>query len=321
LGPIVVRGGRTLTGEVRVAGAKNSALKLIAASLLAPGRSRLTNVPNISDVATMAEVVAGVGAIVEREDHALSIDATELTSYEAPYEVVSRMRASITVLGPLVARLGRARVAMPGGCNIGSRKVDMHIRGLEALGVHFELEHGYIEASTPEGLHGADVALEFPSVGATENLLMAAVLAEGRTTIENAAREPEIGDLVHFLQALGAQIEGGGTETIVIDGVEQLTATEHAVVGDRIEAGTYLVAGALGGGPVTVRGADPDHMNMVLLKLEHAGYAIDATPGAITVRRNGPVKATDIQTLPYPGFPTDMQPQLMAVMALAEGTA
>ena len=319
MGPIVVRGGRNLAGEVRVAGAKNSALKLIAAALLAPGRSRITNVPNISDVATMADVVAGLGAVVEREDHTLVIDATELTSYEAPYEVVSRMRASVAVLGPLVARLGRARVAMPGGCNIGSRKVDMHISGLQALGVKFEFEHGYIDATAPDGLHGATVMLEFPSVGATENLLMAAVLAEGRTTIENAAREPEIADLAAFLQALGATIEGAGSATIVIDGVQRLAPATHTVVGDRIEAGTFLVAGALAGGPVTVRGVDPGHMDMVLLKLEQAGCLIETAPDTITVKRDGPIRPADIQTLPYPGFPTDMQPQLMAVMALAEG--
>ncbi len=309
-----------MAGEVVVAGAKNSALKLAAAALLAPGRSRITNVPDISDVATMADVVAGLGAVVEREDHALVIDATELTSYEAPYEVVSRMRASIAVLGPLVARLGRARVAMPGGCAIGSRKVDMHISGLQALGVRFAFEHGNIEATAPDGLHGATVTLEFPSVGATENLLMAAVLARGTTVIENAAREPEIADLAAFLGALGARIEGAGTPTITVTGVESLTPADHRVVGDRIEAGTFLVAGALTGGPVTVRGVDSAHMEMVLVKLEQAGCHIETEPEAITVLREGPILPADIQTLPYPGFPTDMQAQFMALMALAEGS-
>lgn len=316
---IVVTGGRRLAGEVRVAGAKNSALKLIAAALLAPGCSRITNVPDISDVATMVEVVSGLGARVERQEESLTIDATHLTSHEAPYDVVARMRASIAVLGPLVARLGKARVAMPGGCNIGSRKVDMHITGLQALGVEFDFEHGYIDAHAPSGLRGATVVLEFPSVGATENLLMAAVLAKGTTTIENAAREPEIADLAAFLSDLGACIEGAGNSTIVIQGVDRLHPAEHTVVADRIEAGTYLVAGALTGGPVTVRGAEPGDMEMVLFKLEQAGCDIDASSDAITVTRSGPIRPTDIQTLPYPGLPTDMQPQFMALLALAEG--
>jgi len=319
VGPIIVRGGRTLSGTVRVAGAKNSALKLIAAALLAPGQTRISNVPDISDVATMAEVVSGLGAVVRRENGTITVDATELLSHEAPYELVARMRASIAVLGPLVARLGHARVAMPGGCNIGSRKVDMHIAGLQALGVEFEFEHGYIDATAPGGLHGASVTLEFPSVGATENLLMAAVLADGTTVIENAAREPEIADLAALLVAMGASISGAGTSTIAVEGVEALNPATHSVVGDRIEAGTFLVAGALGGGPVTVTGADPAHLEMVLVKLEQAGCEIETGQDSVTVVRSGPLQATDVQTLPYPGFPTDMQPQFMALMARAEG--
>mgnify|MGYP001031014252 CR=1 FL=1 len=319
MSPIIIRGGRRLAGEVRVAGAKNSALKLIAASLLAAGESRISNVPEISDVATMAEVVGGLGASVEREGGTLAVDATELTSFEAPYELVARMRASIAVLGPLVARLGRARVAMPGGCNIGSRKVDMHIAGLQALGVRFEFEHGYIDAEAPGGLHGAHVTLEFPSVGATENLLMASVLAHGTTVIENAAREPEIGDLAAMLVAMGASIEGIGTATLSIEGVERLEPAEHAVIGDRIEAGTFLVAGALTGGPVTVTGFDPAHLEMVLVKLEHAGCTLEIAPDSVTVARTGAIVPVDVQTLPYPGFPTDMQPQFMALMSRAEG--
>ena len=308
-----------MSGKVRVAGAKNSALKLIAAALLSSGESRIGNVPDISDVATMAEVVAGLGATVHRNGDTITVDAADVTSFEAPYELVARMRASIAVLGPLVARLGRARVAMPGGCNIGSRKVDMHIGGLQSLGARFEFEHGYIDATAPDGLRGASVTLEFPSVGATENLLMAAVLAQGTTTIENAAREPEIADLAAFLVAMGARIDGAGTATIAIEGVESLHPAEHAVVGDRIEAGTFLVAGALTGGPVTVTGVDPGHLEMVLVKLEQAGCEIETGSSHVTVRRSGSVQATDIQTLPYPGFPTDMQPQFMALMARAEG--
>ncbi|MFU8890280.1 MAG: UDP-N-acetylglucosamine 1-carboxyvinyltransferase [Anaerosomatales bacterium] len=317
--PIIVRGGRSLSGEVRVAGAKNSALKLIAAALLAPGRTRIDNVPDISDVATMAEVVSGLGAEVRRQDNTITVDAGSLVSHEAPYELVARMRASIAVLGPLVARLGRARVAMPGGCNIGSRKVDMHIAGLEALGVRFEFEHGYIDATAPAGLHGAEVTLEFPSVGATENLLMAAVLADGTTVIENAAREPEIADLAAMLVAMGASISGAGTSIITVEGVESLKPATHRVVGDRIEAGTFLVAAALTGGPVTVTGVDPAHLDMVLVKLEQAGCEITTGPDSVTLLRTGALRATDVQTLPYPGFPTDMQPQFMALMARAEG--
>ncbi|HSV93032.1 MAG TPA: UDP-N-acetylglucosamine 1-carboxyvinyltransferase [Desulfobacterales bacterium] len=317
---IVVRGGRPLSGRVTVAGAKNSALKLMAAALLAPGESRIANVPDISDVTTMAKVVTGLGGRVTRDGDAVAVDASDLDSFEAPYELVARMRASIAVLGPLVARFGRARVAMPGGCNIGSRAVDMHIAGLQALGADFSFEHGFIEAKAPDGLRGATVTLEFPSVGATENLLMAAVLARGTTVIENAAREPEIADLAAMLVSMGARVDGGGASTIVIEGVEELRPAEHVVVGDRIEAGTFLVARAITGGRVTVEGSDPAHLEMVLRKLEQAGCEIAvADDGAMTLSRTGPIRPTDIQTLPHPGFPTDMQPQLMALMALAEG--
>ncbi len=318
---IVVVGGRRLTGEVRVGGAKNSALKLMAAALLAPGASTLTNVPAIADVDVMHELLAGLGAGAVRSDHALTIDASSLTSHEAPYEMVARMRASTSVLGSLVARLGRARVALPGGCNIGSRKIDMHIEGLRALGVHVDVAHGYIEAVAPDGLTGTVVPLDFPSVGATENLLMAGALARGRTVIENAAREPEIRDLIAFLETMGARIEGAGTSTVTIDGVESLHACEHEVVGDRIEAGTYVVAGALGKGPVTVRGFDPEHLDIVLAKLAAAGVDVDRAKDGVTISRSGPVQPVDVATLPYPGFPTDMQAQFMTLMAVADGSS
>ena len=319
---IKVRGGRDLVGEVRVEGAKNSALKLMAASLLAPGVSRITNVPDIADVEVMSEVLQGLGVRVTRSDHALEIDATNVTSFEAPYEMVAKMRASISVLGPLVARYGQARVAMPGGCNIGSRKIDMHIAGLTGLGVEIRTGHGYIEAIAEEGgLHGANVVLDFPSVGATENLLMAAVVASGTTVIENAAREPEIVDLVEFLRGMGAHITGGGSPTITVEGVTALHPVTHAVVGDRIEAGTFIVAGALVGGPVTVRGFDPAHLELVLVKLQAAGCVIHVLEDGVTVERHQPVRPVDVQTLPFPGFPTDMQAQLMALMSIAEGNS
>ncbi|PKQ29227.1 MAG: UDP-N-acetylglucosamine 1-carboxyvinyltransferase [Actinobacteria bacterium HGW-Actinobacteria-10] len=317
---IRVRGPVTLSGEVRVEGAKNSALKLMAAALMAPGTSRITNVPDISDVDTMAQVLRGLGAGVDRTDHSLTIDATELTSFEAPYEMVARMRASISVLGPLIARLGQARVAMPGGCAIGSRKIDMHIRGLEVLGVHVELGHGYIHATAPDGLIGAHVNLGFPSVGATENLLMAAVLARGTTEIANAAREPEIADLAAFLTGMGARIEGAGSPVITVQGVPELHPVEHRVVGDRIEAGTFLVAGALGQGPVRVRGFDPSHLELVLDAMSRAGCTIALHDDGATVSLNGRATAVDVQTLPFPGFPTDLQAQFMALMAVADGS-
>ncbi len=318
---IVVTGGRPLSGTVHVGGAKNSALKLMAAALLAPGASVISNVPDISDVAVMAEVLEGLGAVVTREDHSVRVDAADVTSVETPYELVAQMRASIVVLGPLVARFGRARVAMPGGCNIGSRKIDMHIHGLEHLGVRIAFEHGYIDATAPDGLTGAQVLLDFPSVGATENLLMAAVLAEGTTTIENAAREPEIGDLVDMLVGMGAHIEGRGSSTLVIHGVRELTPVAHTTVGDRIEAGTYLVAGGITGGPVTVTGFDPVHLEMLFTKMELAGCTFEMLPDGATVRRDRPILPVDVATLPYPGFPTDMQAQFMALVSLAEGSS
>ena len=319
---IIVRGGRRLSGEVRVEGAKNSALKLMAASLLAPGVSRISNVPDIADVEVMSEVLSGLGAKVTRVDHALTVDATRIARFEAPYEMVARMRASISVLGPLVARYGQARIAMPGGCNIGSRKIDMHILGLAELGVEIRMGHGFIDAiAPPEGLHAGHVVLEFPSVGATENLLMAAVAAHGTSTIDNAAREPEIVDLIEFLNGMGAHVTGGGSSTITIEGVESLHPVDHVVVGDRIEAGTFVVAGALAGGPVTVRGFDPAHLELVLVKLRKTGCAITLLPDGVIVERTQPVRPVDIQTLPYPGFPTDLQAQFMALLAIAHGNS
>ncbi len=318
---IIIEGGSPLAGEVRVEGAKNSALKLMAAALLASGTSRLRNVPDISDVHTMAEVLAGLGARVTRTDHELAIDTSGVTSFEAPYEMVSKMRASIVVLGPLIARYGQAKVAMPGGCAIGSRKIDMHVRGLESLGVRVTHDHGVIHATAPQGLRGAPVVLDFPSVGATENLLMAAVLAEGTTTIENAAREPEIADLADFLCSMGARIEGAGSGEITVEGVERLhPADGHSVVGDRIEAGTFLVAGAMARGPVTVRGFDPAHLEMLLFKLGQAGCKLDVHGDGVTVTGPARPRSVDIQTLPHPGFPTDMQAQFMAMMSVAEGS-
>ena len=317
---IKVEGGLPISGEVRVGGAKNSALKLMAATIMAPGVTTLSNVPNISDVHVMGKVLKRLGATIEVVDeHTLSIDTSAVDKWETPYELVAKMRASTAVMGPLLARFGKAVVAMPGGCNIGARKIDLHILGLEALGVQFEIAHGNIHASAPEGIVGAHVTLEFASVGATENLMMASVHAKGTTVIDNAAREPEIVDLANMLNAMGAKVRGAGTPVIEIEGVGELHPVTHEVVGDRIEAGTFLAAGALVGGPVRVVGFKPEHLGLVLKKFEAMGITVDREERGCTVSRTGALKAVDIQTLPFPGFPTDMQAQVMAMLTLAEG--
>jgi len=322
---IKVHGGFRLSGEVPIAGAKNSVLKLMAASILAVGTTTITNTPSISDVHLMGEVLQQLGAQVRLENRQLTIDTTSIDSFETPYDLVAKMRASVAVLGPLVGRFGRARVAMPGGCQIGSRKLDLHILGLEELGVDFEISHGYINASVPpEGLKAAQVKLGFASVGATENLMVAATCAKGTTVIENAAREPEIIDLADFLNKMGARITGQGSPVIEITGVDPksfVAIPSYQTVPDRIEAGTFLVAGALTGGPLTVTGVYPDHLNTPLEKLKEMGAQIKTGADCITVFREGPLTATDIQTLPYPGFPTDLQPQFMVLNAIAQGTS
>lgn len=317
---IIVRGNNTLSGDVSVAGAKNSALKLMAASLLGQGTSLIHNVPHISDIDIMAEVLQRLGATVSRDGHTLAIDTASVNSCETPYELVSKMRASISVLGPLIGRFGEARVAMPGGCQIGARKIDMHLVGLEALGVQFEVDHGVLHATTPNGLHAAHVTLEFPSVGATENMLMAAVTAEGHTAIENAACEPEIEDLANMLNAMGAKVAGAGTSLIEVEGVplSSLHPCEHTCVGDRIEAGTFLVGGALTGGPLTVHGIDPAFLRMAIMKLRAMGCEVDTGEDWVRVSRTEPLTSVDIQTLPHPGFPTDLQAQFMLLAALAD---
>ena len=317
---IKVEGGLPVSGEVRVEGAKNSALKLMAATIMAPGVNTLTNVPNISDVHVMGKVLKRLGATIEVVDeHTLVIDTTNVSKWEAPYDLVVKMRASTAVLGPLLARFGKAVVAMPGGCNLGARKIDMHILGLEALGVHFETAHGNIHASAPDGVIGANVSLEFASVGATENLIMASVHAKGTTTIDNAAREPEIVDLANMLNEMGAKITGAGTPVIEIEGVSELHPVTHAVVGDRIEAGTFIAAAAMTGGPIHVTGFKPEHLGLVLKKYEAMGVKIEREEDGVIASADGRLKAVDIQTLPFPGFPTDMQAQTMAMLALAEG--
>ena len=320
---IIARESASLSGTAHIGGAKNSALKLIAASLLGRGKSVIHNVPLISDIEIMVEVLRSLGATVSREGHTIIIDTEKAEGHETPYELVSKMRASISVLGPLIGRFGCARVAMPGGCQIGARKIDIHLKVLEALGVEFKNDHGYLYASSPNGLHCADVLLEFPSVGATENMLMASVTVEGTSIIDNAAREPEIVDLANMLNAMGAKIEGAGTPTITVTGVplSEFHPCEHTTVGDRIEAGTFLTAGALLGGPLTVEGIDPSFLRMALMKLEQMGCDVKTADSSITVSRTMPLRPIDIQTLPHPGFPTDLQAQFMLLAALAEGNS
>lgn len=318
---IVVRPNGPLEGTVRVGGAKNSALKLMAASLLAEGEHRLRNVPTITDVDLMAELLGRLGVEVTRpspNDLLLRRGATIGT--EAPYELVERMRASIVVLGPLLGRTGQAKVAVPGGDDFGSRPIDMHLAGLEQMGVHFEFRHGYIEASTDQ-LLGARIVLEFPSVGATENLLLAAVLAKGATTIDNAAREPEIGDLAALLNRMGAQIVGAGSSTIEIDGVEELEAVDHTVMPDRIEAATYLTAVALAGGEISIEGARADHMDMLIQKFGDMGVRIAPTSDGLWAMANRRLTAVDVSTLPYPGIATDYKPFLVTALSVADGVA
>lgn len=321
---IRVEGGHAIEGTVCVSGAKNSALKLMAATLLAPGKTTLTNVPNISDVHVMGKVLKRMGATIEvKDEHSLVIDTSSVDSWEAPYELVAKMRASTAVMGPLLGRFGRAKIAMPGGCNLGARKIDMHILGLEALGVEFDTDHGYIYADATKGLTGTSVTLEFASVGATENLIMAAVKAKGETVIDNAAREPEIVDLASMLNKMGAKITGAGTPVVTIEGVEELHPVEHRVVGDRIEAGTFLAAGAIMASEkgVEVTGFNPVHLGMVLRKMELMGIRTERTDNGMRVYRADRIVPVDIQTLPFPGFPTDMQAQVMVLSALADGTS
>jgi UDP-N-acetylglucosamine 1-carboxyvinyltransferase len=315
-----IDGGRRLHGELALSGAKNSALKLMVASLLADEPSVIRRVPRITDVFTMAEMLRALGATVEFVGDELRIDPGASLNDCAPYELVRTMRASIIVMGPMVARNGHARIALPGGCNIGPRRIDFHLRGLERLGARVVIDHGFIDVSS-DGLRGAVVPLDYPSVGATENLLMAATAATGETVIENAAREPEIVDLARFLTAMGARIEGAGTSAIHIEGGRPLRGVEHEVIADRIEAGTYLVAAAACAGEVTVHGLEPVHLELFLTKLRAMGVRVDEGDRSIRARRDGALRPVDISTLPHPGFPTDLQAQVMVLLSLADGTS
>lgn len=319
---IIIKGGQRLKGTVSVAGAKNAVLPVIAASLAASeGVSVIKDVPVLADVYTINEVLRNLNAKVKFENNTVTVDATDQLMTEAPFEYVRKMRASVLVLGPLLARYGHAKVAMPGGCAIGSRPIDLHLKGFEAMGAEVHVGNGFIEASIDGRLQGAKIYLDMPSVGATENIMMAAALAEGKTIIENSAKEPEIVDLANYLNQMGAKIVGAGTETIRIEGVEKLYGAEHTMIPDRIEAGTFMVAAAITGGDILIENAEREHLRSVISKLEEMDVIIRDENNGLRIIGPEKIKATDIKTLPHPGFPTDMQSQMMALMLHAEGTS
>ncbi len=317
---IVVEGGKRLTGTVRIDGAKNAVLPIIAASLLADGETRLSELPRLEDVRTICEVLRSLGAEVVEEGNRTTIRASNVEGTEAPYHLVRKMRASFLVVGSLLSRLGRARISLPGGCAIGTRPIDLHLKGFEALGATVRVGHGHIEVTAPR-LTGSRIYLDYPSVGATENIMMAACLARGTTCIENAAEEPEVVDLANFLNAMGARIRGAGTNVIKVEGVDSLRGTDYTVIPDRIEAGTYLVAGAITRGDITVENVVMEHLKPVLAKLRETGAEVTDDDGRVRLRATERPRAVDVKTFPYPGFPTDMQAQMMALMSVADGTS
>ncbi|WP_407390763.1 UDP-N-acetylglucosamine 1-carboxyvinyltransferase [Carnobacterium jeotgali] len=320
---IVVRGGKHLTGSVKVEGAKNAVLPILAATILASkGQSKLTNVPILSDVFTINEVLSHLNLTVDfdQSKKEIILDATKELHFEAPFEYVSKMRASIVVMGPLLARLGHAKVALPGGCAIGTRPIDLHLKGFEAMGAEVHIENGYIEAFADQ-LKGAHIYLDFPSVGATQNIMMAATLAKGTTTIENVAREPEIVDLANFLNRMGAKVIGAGTESIRIEGVSELTGVEHSIIPDRIEAGTFMIAAAVTQGNIYIEDAVAEHNKPLISKLKEMGVLFVDEANGLRVIGPKKLKATDVKTMPHPGFPTDMQAQMTIAQVFAEGTS
>ncbi|WP_458127361.1 UDP-N-acetylglucosamine 1-carboxyvinyltransferase [Paenibacillus sp. Z3-2] len=318
----IVRGGKRLTGSVKVSGAKNSVLPIIAASLLGEeGQSVIIDAPPLDDVMTINKVLESLGAGVTYRDEVITVNAEKLTSCEAPYEWVSKMRASFLVMGPLLTRMGHTRISLPGGCAIGTRPIDQHLKGFEAMGAEISMGQGYIEARSQGRLRGAKIYLDVASVGATQNIMMAATLAEGVTVLENAAKEPEIVDLANFLNGMGAIVRGAGTGVIRIEGVEKLTGVTHTVIPDRVEAGTYMAAAAISGGDVYIEGAISDHLGSVIAKLEEMGVTIQPDENGVRVIADRPLKAVDVKTLPYPGFPTDMQSQMMALLLASQGTS
>ncbi|WP_096437565.1 UDP-N-acetylglucosamine 1-carboxyvinyltransferase [Alteribacter populi] len=319
---IIVRGGRQLSGTVRIEGAKNAVLPVIAASILASkGKSKIYDVPALADVYTINEVLRNLNIDVNYQDGAIEVDAEKSLKTEAPFEYVRKMRASFLVMGPLLARVGHARIALPGGCAIGSRPIDQHLKGFEAMGAKVEIGNGFIEAKVEEKLIGNKIYLDFPSVGATENIMMAASMAEGTTTIENAAEEPEIVCLATYLNSMGAKVRGAGTGTIRIEGVNELSGAEHTIIPDRIEAGTFMVAAAISKGNVLLENVEPEHLRPLISKLNEMGVIIIEESDGIRVIGPESLKSVDLKTMPHPGFPTDMQAQMMALLLRAEGTS
>ena len=317
---LIVRGGNRLVGTVKTSGAKNAVLPIIAASILGETPSHLDEIPKLEDVRTICGVLRYLGVkIDDSREHELTLDTSRILAYEAPYELVRTMRASFVVLGPLLARMGHARISQPGGCAIGSRPIDLHLKGFEALGAKISQDHGFVEAYAPNGLKGADIYLDFPSVGATENIMMAACLAEGTTTLENPAEEPEIVDLANYLNQMGAHIRGAGTDVIRIEGVKHMHGAEHIAIPDRIEAGTYMIAAAMTHGDVIIENVLAEHQKPLLAKLREAGVLIEEDIDRIHVACPGELKGVNVKTLPYPGFPTDMQAQFMAMMTISQG--
>lgn len=317
---ILVKKSQPLKGHVKIDGAKNSVLPIIAATLLAKDKSVLKGVPNLKDVHVISDLIKYLGAEVEYKDNILTVDATNIKTCEAPYELVSKMRASFLIMGPLLARFNTTKISMPGGCAIGTRPIDLHLKGFKSLGAKIDMEHGFVEATT-EKLVGTKLYLDFPSVGATENIMMAATLAEGTTIIENAAEEPEIVDLANFLNEMGANIKGAGTNTIRIKGVKKLKGAEHNIIPDRIEAATYMVAAAITKGDITIENVIMDHLKPVVAKLKEAGCEVEEMENSVRVIGPEVIQPIDIKTLPHPGFPTDVQSQFMAMLTVSSGTS
>ena len=317
---IVLEGGIPLKGTVKVSGAKNAALPIVAACLLTGGCHRLTRVPHLKDIQTIKAIMSGMGVVFQEEDGVLHVNSDGLREDEASYDLVKTMRASILLLGPLLSRLGRARISMPGGCAIGARPVNLHLKALAAMGVDMYLEGGYINAQVKR-LKGTNIFFDIPTVTGTENVMMAAVKAEGKTILSNAAKEPEVQDLADMLRGMGAHIEGDGTDTIVVDGVESLRATQHTIIPDRIEAGTFMVAAAITRGDILIDGCCPEHLSAVIEKMQSVGADVELMAGRIRVKGAESIESVDIKTMPFPGFPTDLQAQFMALMSIAKGSS
>jgi UDP-N-acetylglucosamine 1-carboxyvinyltransferase len=320
LDKFIIEGGKKLEGRVRISGSKNAALPVLVSSLLADGWNTYHNIPDLADIRTIKKLLANHGAQMEGQGETLRINGGNIASCEAPYDLVSTMRASVLVLGPLVARMGQAKVSLPGGCAIGARPVNLHLKALEAMGAEIELKEGYVEAKAKR-LKGATIHFDISTVGGTENIMMAATLAKGTTRLENAAKEPEVVNLADTLKAMGAKIKGAGTDVITIEGVDSLRPCEVDVIPDRIEAGTFMIAAAITGGDVILEGCDANHLEALIMKLKEAGIAVSAVEGGLRVQGAPEIKSVDVKTLPYPGFPTDLQAQIMALMSVARGSS